>query len=323
MVIESSRKLYAGRREEVNKLVDELHTPQPPEPKQNSKKSFDNKGGDRRPHNNYDGARSQGQNDTRPSSERQRQGGNQPKESTPRPKPVEKTPEDLRNILSKISEPNQNKKVPVADYSKAVERNPNPNSDTNNRQNENSENKNRPKFEERGLKTEGKNYQKQSDRLVRNDGERTFPGRREKQEFKPRPQNESPKEADVPAKTVDLKQALADVLKQVEESNPPVSESASKSAPTTGAVNESPKESQLPANQPVKPVEVLTQQTQEISDSKSEIKKIIIEHRKKHPAPEIDSASNQQNSSSNSGTFNTAEIKRMLKQNESDRSPFN
>jgi hypothetical protein len=104
MVLNSSRQLYAKKREEVEKIVADLHTPEVPnkpnnQSSQNNQSNQNKKGNDYKPKNNQTGPR----NNQPP---QQSSGGNH-NQSKPREREFKKpdvTPGDLRNILSKISQ---------------------------------------------------------------------------------------------------------------------------------------------------------------------------------------------------------------------------
>ena len=92
MVIDSSRNLYSQNRPEVEKLVGELHNPEPaPKPEKNKNKN------NQKPRGNNNQHRSNGNN-------------NHQSRSDHRPKQTEKSPEELRNILAQISVKENGKK---------------------------------------------------------------------------------------------------------------------------------------------------------------------------------------------------------------------
>jgi len=235
MVIDSSRKLYAGNKAEVEKLVTELHAPERPIQNQNTKTQNDNRNQNQNhsQKNNHPVENRQPESKPKPSFDKQR-------ENNSKPKQAEKTPDDLRNILSKMKEsPN---KVEVPNYKQ-------------------------PKIVETKKET------------------RTTP---QKQNF-PKPEI---KNNVAPDKTVDLKQALADVLKRAESER------------------EKPKDLKLnqPENQTKQP-----EVNSKVEDvAKSQVRKIVVEHRQ-----------GKQDRSEEVSNINPADIKRMLRQSDNERSPFN
>ena len=251
-VIEYSRKLYAGEREKVNKLVDELHTPQN-NPQQNQqgqkqpqKKGFDNKGGNNNYQNNS--PRNNSQPDNRKPNQNnqnyQRQ-DSQNNEQVRRPKPPEKTPEDLRNILSKISG-NERKEVAGKDVQKLE------------------------------VKKSIPSQQKSN------------------QEIKKTPQTDS--------KPVDLRQALADVL-----------EKASKPA-------ESKEQKKIDTAQEIPHIS----ESRQSSETKPPVRKVVVESQRRMVSGSVNTDTPTDKEDKNpSSSLDLAEIKRMLRHNENEKSPFN
>jgi hypothetical protein len=92
MVVDSSRRLYAARREDVEKLVADLHTPEPAAPRDSGPR----KDAPRKPGQNGPPVRSDKpyvKRDEGPASDVRR----------PAP-PVQKTPDDLRAVLGRMSQ---------------------------------------------------------------------------------------------------------------------------------------------------------------------------------------------------------------------------
>ncbi len=110
MVIASSRQLYANNREEVEKIVLELHTPQKEEkPRRDFDKNKVSQNNQNHQPQNF--APTQTKNFTSPSKPEEEK-----KFAKPLAKSFQKTPEDLRNILSKIHQ-----KTVIKDDGKSVD----------------------------------------------------------------------------------------------------------------------------------------------------------------------------------------------------------
>ncbi|MCA9355367.1 type IV secretion system DNA-binding domain-containing protein [Candidatus Kaiserbacteria bacterium] len=337
MVINSSRKVYAKDRVSVEKLVDELHTPERPEPA--PKKNFNEK-----PTGNYQGKNSlpadKNNTNTQSSSvirqnrtdishvaktntdsriEKESPRNSLKVNSERRPPVVEKTPEDLRNILLKMTQKTTPEKK---NNSVSVSVNSGEGS----------------KEEDVPAKT---STDKPEKKLEVNRDQSTFKSRADqpKDDGSPKP---------------DLKSALADVLKKAGATADLQPKSQQ---PTTSSQSQQLSEvkKQQFGQQTVEPLEprpapplishrenkpILTNPVtlNNLSAEKSQIRKVVVEHRKRRQiednetgesgstirfSPRFDRSADQVEASSNKSVLDVAEIKRMLRHNDNERSPFN
>lgn len=265
MVLDSSRKIYASKREDVEKIVAELHTPQT-QPQNNSpKKPYEKNGNAGRSQNNF--TKNNGNGDKRPYANKP---VNKQSDYSPQKPTIEKTPDDLRNILSKMKEANSGGKV--EDENKLRQHKEKQKTDF------------KPK-----LKPQEKNFNS-----------------------KPKPKFEENKITNTPDKPQDLKKALADALKKV---GSPVQEKSTQTQKPTvkkPVHNDSVRKSQ-------------TNQSQMVQ-SKSQVRKVVIEHRRKYPVVSSSSQSpvvQTKTDTDSPNPINAAEVKRMLRHNDNERSPFN
>jgi hypothetical protein len=112
MVVEASRQLYAHRREDVEKVVAELHTPKHPE---------DRRATDRRVSGGAEGGRrvadqrkSEGQAIVRESQAPTQKIARLPLQDQPKKKRPERTPEDLKQILANLAQKEEKEKTASA-----------------------------------------------------------------------------------------------------------------------------------------------------------------------------------------------------------------
>ncbi|MCA9359217.1 type IV secretion system DNA-binding domain-containing protein [Candidatus Kaiserbacteria bacterium] len=302
MVLESSRKLYAKDRESVEKIVADLHTP---EKKEDTRKSFDKNGGNNgfnknQPAKPWQGKKPEGQQQ-RPSenNEQRRPNQEQARPGQPRaefsrlqkPTPNQKSPEDLRNILSKMTKNNE--------------------SGSNGKSNSVSV----------STKDSGSEHKNNSS--------------------KPKPE-------------ADLKSALASVLSSVApaatEKKPAVDEVKADSSPTLKRrENNSPRpaahnnndnqkrgEGEKRDGESQKPRSADFVRKNNQSPSQSGIRRVVVEQKRFHPVEREGVVTEEKLESSpkeaapmadvaplrRQNNLNTAEIKRMLRHNDQERSPF-
>ncbi|MCA9362891.1 type IV secretion system DNA-binding domain-containing protein [Candidatus Kaiserbacteria bacterium] len=256
MVIDSSRKLYASRRESVEQVVKELHTPQRPPEK--PKKSQDQS---KRPNQN-------GQSRVNKSNDAKPQFTDRPKNEQ-RSKPPEKSAEDLRNILAQIAGQNKTDKKSATTETEDRSLNEQPILVTNTNERRNFKN-NRPKA------------------VDRNGSAKLIQPNKQKH-----PREDRQKNTGNPAPKGDLKQALAEALRGVageEVISGQTSEAVKQTLPPVQKT-----ETQMPSNN-----EKTTKST--VAQPLSSTHVVI---------------------NSQSSSVDTAAIKRMLKQSDNERSPFN
>lgn len=301
MVIEASRKNYAKDRASVEKIVADLHTPQAPVREERPKKPYD-----KRPNNtnnqsnptsvpvspartfptttsfssttNSTQEKVNEKAETKPPHNENRsinnqQGGQRKDYENKRPVGMQKTPEDLRQILSKMT----------------------------NR--ESTEKKNN-------------SVSVSTDEILEKSNHKKF----------------TPK--DSPEKS-ELKDALADVLLKVGVVNNQVDQTV-QSLPKTSPVNQpvSRPESQNQKHT----TNISPQSVQSPIDSRSRIRKVVIEHRQRRPVKDslpqslqselelqsmMGELEAQHKILENKNPLDAGEIKRMLKQSDSEKSPFN
>lgn len=273
MVIESSRKLYARRRDEVEKIVHDLHAPNQDAADARSGAKRSNNGGGK-PNN---GGRPGGGGAPNRSSGRgggNGNGGGNGKRS-PQP-PQHKSPDELRSILAKMTAGQQKPSNSVK-----VETVPEAN---------------------------GATQTKRSDRQAT-------------QRSEPAPVADEGKS--------DLKSALAAVLTQAQSSGDS-RQSAGTEEPTSAEVQSAPKPvpSEEPRERPPAPAHTPTHQTNTAPRSgqplfrerherrevpRSGVRNVRVQERKSH-APQVNE--------SPAPSIDPATIKRMLKHNEQERTPF-
>lgn len=335
MVIDSSRQHYAHNREEVEAIVAKLHTP---ERSESPKKSFD-----KRSNNN-------GQGNGKPNGFRKNDNGNdngngngngngnwngnrngaQPNHSQPnapaptprlnrsetaeRPRPpqTQKTPDDLRQILSKMTEENQGetKQKPVS----------NSVSVTTEKEVQKPAQKPLPQSGQKGNQTESEARKKTA-------SERPAPSARRPDQKENRPTPKSARAAETP----DLKSALADVLKKI--TPPPESQSAaqpSQNKPPQSVDGAAvPKTETASAQPPSDREEIKTSPAQTPADTQpispqQPVRRVSVEPRRQPVTSESASLSPEADSTPiASSQLDSTKIKRMLNQSENERSPFN
>jgi len=317
VAIENSRKVYGGARADVEKVVADLHTPVAPPPRQDNKKpyepkKFDNNRGQAPSNKGQDSRRT----DTKPLANNQsrqsegrtvynyqpRQFDNKPRENTERPKLVEKTPDDLRQILSKMTTGEKTEDTKATPKENFTKKDWTPNKPRENQNNVKS-------------RTEKENNPRSETRL-------------NQPNIQPDP------------KPMDLRQALADVIEKTETGSenrqqaitpkptpahqqaakpatPPLPDPAPLSTPEyTPSANSAPT--------PYREEEVDSSGSIKITDRPSldttaQVQKIMAEYSPYRPANSIPSSV----SNGESNTIDINEVKKILRQADNERSPFN
>ncbi len=321
MVVNESRKYYAHKREEVEEVVAKLHTPE-------RKPVVSKKPYDKKPNNNGNGQTNNYQNgkNNKPtpvasakaapanSSGQQKSqstnGGEYPKSAAQN----QKSPEDLRQILSKLS--NQSNQAgastkPVSNSISVTTK-------------ETTEEIKKP-AQENIQKEAEKPFQKQPPKKFTEPRERmtTKETNNDKKNFKSPDRfsknNQQFKQKQKPTEPSDLKSALADVLKKV---NQPVEKSAP--APKTETTVQSPvetaprSESEITEHKdpkqgfdsPARPAP---------AEFKSSVRKVVVEQRRK---PEDRQTNTASQTAPQQSQLDIAKIRKMLNQGNSERSPF-
>lgn len=286
MVIAASRKTFARDRASVEKVVDELHTPKKPDSSGNNKPNQQsggaggnrNTGGQNTPNPNYKGnnprdgqsrpSQPVAQTPTPPPATRAPQ--KPPEERPKRPAFTDKTPDDLRAILGKMTAGNQPKENTIPSASP-----------------------------ETPAQSEDKSSQRdsaetQTNRSAGTPGDRNA-GPRNTNRPDQKPSGQQQKNNRPPQKSLetkppvsDLKSALADILKQVEQVKKPQSETPK--APT-----------------PPEPKTVVPESPQTFSPRRSGID--MSQTRKISGTVEAN-------------TIDPQVIKKMLRHNDQERTPF-
>ena len=285
IVITSSRQLYAHDRTEVESLVAELHTPEPAPPP--PKKSFDKKPGG-------GNSRSQG---SAPSTSAARNGQGNGKftesKAADRPKPSrppEKTPEDLRNILAKMTTDQKPEEKPPA------------NKPTDKKSEQ-------PKPETKQANRDLARQPKQATELKPSSTRKPAAA-----------QSATPSKPAGAKKGPELKRALADVLAKAKESAPPA-DSAPKPVVPKGETDGD------AAAKPKTPPPAAV-----VSDQAAAVRKVVLKHREERatsaetaPPPSAAKAVviAEEAPAESDSSVTAAEVKRLLRQNDSGRSPFN
>jgi hypothetical protein len=215
MVIEASRKNFARDRESVERVVDELHTPKKPEsppqntkPNQQSTGSFHkNNGGNNTEKSRRPDFKDNHSKSTHPDPNHSLQ--KPVEERVKKPSFPEKSPEDLRAILSKMTAENQPKNNPVTPKPDSVDTSTQP-----------------KKVEQQKTTPTHKSHKPQSqplkDQTTRKNCYKKNPEATSQhtQERKPAPQNHQHQTNQKPPAS-DLKSALAEALKQVQQTPEP------------------------------------------------------------------------------------------------------
>jgi hypothetical protein len=298
MVVESSRQLYAHRREDVEKIVAELHTPQHTEEKRSSDRRIS--GGVEGGRRATDQRRIEGQAVVRENQTQAPKVNRIPLQDQFKKKRPERTPEDLKQILSTLTQKEQKEKE-VTEVVTVPEKPPAP---------------------------------------VAVQSTPTPP-------VQARPAQTS---AEKPS---ELKQALADALQKVSDKTPPLAPIAAAAKPSIPPTAQPEKrEASIPVAAPapiavaapekvVVPTPEVTQPkspdippAQRVADQQSEyrsqIRKVIVEHRKQTESftPKAASIISKNEQSKMSGTevnepsLDIVKIRRMLGQSTDERSPF-
>ena len=293
MVVESSRKLYGRPRVEVEKLVEELHTPTPVEDKRPPRKQ--NGGG-----NNGNGKpRFNGQNNG--GGFGNGNGNNKPRKPNP---PAHKSPEDLRKILSEMTQggpqkPSNSVKVETVEEEKSEPEKP-----------QLEKQIPEPKVE----KTENKSESRQNQQ------------KQQSKKYGKKPQNNKPPQKEEKPQTdakADLKSALANILPKEEskQKSSPKPESENRPMPHADVVK--------PNSQPAKVViEQRKNQSPEQAERLNKIRDVMKEHTRQRPTPNHQPVQKTQSPSpktaeqGNQNQFNPTDIKRMLRHNDKERTPF-
>ena len=319
MVIAASRKTFANERTAVEKIVDELHTPRKPEqsnqgkPHQAKGPNGPNKnaGGQGNPNHKGGAPHSQSnqpRNQGAPARPQQQNTDNRNK----KPPFKEKTSEDLRAVLSKMTAENKPKNNSVPPKSENAEKNPQSKERPTQQKESTSNTKPAPHSREQkpGQKTDVRNNSQPRDQ-------------------KPSPQrnhDKNPsKQNDKPAPASDLKSALADVLKQAEKQQQKTQTSTpeqKESAPAPKPSAQSSQTNQIFAARRVG-FEVAPARPQAQATPQEPQAPKPAEQPQTPPAPTAPQAPKvPQASQSDSSTIDTQKIKKMLRHNDQERTPF-
>lgn len=301
MVVTASRKLYANKRSEIEKIVADLHTPQVPEkthkPADRGKQGYQGgqgQGGNSKPaaYGNRDNNKpNSGERFPRNEYKKPAPTEDAPRKEYTRPKPVEKTPEDLKSVLSKMAEKNAPEKPESKPETKveAVESKP----------------ETKPKVEVPEVRPEPKQVNeqniKENPRKFNNDWKDR---KNNNQTNKGREQQENKLRELKP----DLKQGLRDALKNIEANH------------QTNATEQNQTEAKSPAQPPAQPP------AQQAPKTYSSTEQSPIEARRQRPVPDFNSTPKDQKvviQEPVSEGIDPAKIKRMLRQSDNERSPFN
>jgi hypothetical protein len=294
LVVETSRKQYTNKREGVEKLVAELHTPVTPEKpnKQLDKKPYTGQNGQGGQRKQFDKKPNQNYKKEEPSQTR----NNSNNEEYKKPAQSDKTPNDLRNILSKIagSEKQNVPEIPVKEIPKEVVKSVEEKTKLNEKQNE-TKDREPHQFQDRK-----NNHQ---NRKPREENRNTkFPEKKNFESVKPKN---------------DLKQALADILKQAKEAEGQTSKVETKQEPKVESHSQGgihPRR-QTPSPNFIQPT----------SNQNSQVRKVVVENKKMYQEEthQTESSSKEQQVHQSPSSLNASEIKKMLKQSDNERSPFN
>ena len=205
MVIDSSRQLFANDRASVEKVVDELHAPKKPEPSGGNKSNQQSSGGFQKPdagkrNPNYKGNRPQ--NAAANTASPAQQPAQKPVENRPqKPAFQEKSSEDLRAILGKMTAKNQPPKSAPQTQEQSKEQ----------------PQKEKP---EQSQTAQPKNEkQPRQPNQPQNNKQQSSSTSAPKQSAQPKPAAQRPdsRPSEQKPPVSDLKSALADVLKQAEQ----------------------------------------------------------------------------------------------------------
>jgi hypothetical protein len=335
MVIEQSRKLYASKREDVEKLVDELHTPKKPEhPKpQNGKPGNQNFNNQKKPE--YNTNRKPTSTPTTTTAQRT----SLPVQAIrPRQEFKHKTPDDLRQVLSKMTAATvpPSKPKPELESKSELESKPKPKTiDTE-----------KPKTQqnETQKKAPPQNTETKKPHQTAEKNKSVFPANQKPYN------NRDHKKVQATEKTSDLKQALADVLQQaqkqqnsqVQGEKPTVKKDVQAEQHNKTAFNK--RTQQKHRHTPVREdsaIEKDKKQDASVSTSheltfaarrqqqlvthaqesvSAEVQKDTPKIRIKKPQPQTEKNTLTTQPKNN---LDAAEIRRMLRQSDNERSPFN
>jgi hypothetical protein len=277
MVIEASRKLYAKDRDTVERIVSDLHTPQPSTSEERSKKSAEKRFNNGNSNNHVNQVR---ENNNQPVQEKVTQ-NNQVEQKrdygVKKTNGEQKTPEDLRQILSKITKTND--------------------------------------------------MEKKNDFSIKNS----------KEDFQKNSKKESPEKSN-------LKNALAEALEKVVVVNHRKQTSTSQEILQSDQLEQkSVSESQHPVFQSATENRDTIKSSnfhQNLSIANSGVRKVVVEHRQSrlpdsdklppsntmsifHPRSVVDKIGSEPIMPVEDNRLDVKKIKKMLRQNENERSPFN
>jgi len=277
MVIEASRKLYAKDRDTVERIVSDLHTPQPSTSEERSKKSAEKRFNNGNSNNHVNQVR---ENNNQPVQEKVTQNNHVEQKrdyGVKKTNGEQKTPEDLRQILSKITKTND--------------------------------------------------MEKKNDFSIKNS----------KEDFQKNSKKESPEKSN-------LKNALAEALEKVVVVNHRKQTSTSQEILQSDQLEQkSVSESQHPVFQSATENRDTIKSSnfhQNLSIANSGVRKVVVEHRQSrlpdsdklppsntmsifHPRSVVDKIGSEPIMPVEDNRLDVKKIKKMLRQNENERSPFN
>jgi hypothetical protein len=322
MVIAASRKTFANERAAVEKIVDELHTPRKPEqshqgkPQQSKGPNSNNKPGGGHSNPNY--KNNGGQKNHQPNQSNQGASSRPPQQqpdSRPKKPPFkEKTAEDLRAVLSKMTAEQKPKTNSVPQEASAKEKKPE-HTQSKPRHADTAHDK-KPQPQRPELKPAQKNGSKNQQSSPR-------------QQQNSAPAKDKKPETNAPAS--DLKSALADVLKQAEQQQKTQSNTPQETAPKpsqkpsaqssqtnqifaarrVGFAPASVEKTPTPQTEPAQPAAQSPQASQGAPEAQSVQTASTPQTPQSRPAPQVAASS-----------IDTQKIKKMLRHNDQERTPF-